>query len=729
MDSGSSQAIGAARDVTPPGSRRSRRRRRPTGEPPPLPRHLESTGVGWMVAALGLVILTLLVFTAGRYGRGVSLSVVDNRVVEALANLRTPGLTRLMRALHGLLGSLWTIKVLVWVTLVVLIVYKRFRHAVVGVISVQAVALLAIILSSVVRRPRPFGVEIEGLWAGWAMPSRPVAFVSAVLMVMLYSLVPKGRWRQVGKLVVAVLVTLLAFARMYLGVDAPTDVLVGAAMGVTIPLLAFRWFVPNEVFPVSYHRGRTAHLDVGGARGQAIRRALADQLGLEIDEVKPFGLSGSAGSTPLRIKVAGDPPTILFGKLYARNHLRSDRWYKLGRELLYGRLEDEKPFHSVRRLVQQEDYALHKLHLAGLPSPRPYGFVELTPDREYLLVSEFFDGAVELGDAEVDQGVIDDGLGIIRKLWDAGLAHRDIKPANLLVRDGRMQLIDVAFVEARPSPWRQAVDLANMMLCLALRSDPGLVYERAKRQFSVQEITEAFAATRGLAMPSQLRHMLRAQGRDLHAEFLDLLPERPAPISIQRFSMRRVGLALLVLLALLVVVPSVVTWAVRTDRINTALYTSDIGCDDQEALWLMAQAVPSSPVVPCLELAPASWSLNTVMAGSGFASIVFDNMQPLQEEAVTVELTSACDLAGMTEVSSEQPGARRYIGIDRTATPVKVTRSYAFSGGCISERFVSPDSPERLAIEGSTAFGVVTRDQLARDLSRRSDGRLQLDPP
>jgi tRNA A-37 threonylcarbamoyl transferase component Bud32 len=58
------------------------------------------------------------------------------------------------------------------------------------------------------------------------------------------------------------------------------------------------------------------------------------------------------------------------------------------------------------------------------------------------------------------------------------LAHRDVKPANLLVRDGRMLLIDVAFVQAHPSPWRQAVDLANMMLCLALRSDPELVYAR-----------------------------------------------------------------------------------------------------------------------------------------------------------------------------------------------------------------------------------------------------------
>ena len=728
MDDSRSQALGTARDVTSPETRRGRRRRRPTGEPPPLPRHLESTGVGWMVAAVGLVTLTLLVFTAGRYGRGISFAAVDNGVVERLAAARTHGLTSLMRGVTGLLGSIWTIKVLAWSTLIVLIVYKRYRHLIVGLVSVQVAALLAVALAAAVRRPRPFGVEIVGSWVGWSMPSRPVAFLSAVGVAMLYSLVPKGRGRQAGKLVVAAVVALLAFARMHLGAATPSDVLVGVALGVTIPLLAFRWFAPNDVFPVSYHRGRSAHLDVGGARGQAIRRALSDQLGLEIEEVKPFGLAGSAGSTPLRITVKGDPPTVLFGKLYARSHLRSDRWYKLGRELLYGRLEDEKPFHTVRRLVQQEDYALHKLHLAGLPTPRPYGFVELTPDREYLLVTEFFDGAVELGEAEVDQGVIDDGLGTIRKLWDAGLAHRDIKPANLLVRDGHLLLIDVAFVEARPTPWREAVDLANMMLCLALRSDPRLVYERALHLFSVREITEAFAATRGLAMPSQLRHMLRAQGRDLHAEFLGLLPERPAPISIQRFSLRRIGLALLVVCALLVAVPMLISWAAQTDRANSSLYTSDIGCSDQEALWLMAQAVPSATLVPCLQVAPPGWSLNDVKAGSGFASIVFNTDRPYQEAAATVELLPSCDLAGATEVSSEQPGARRYIRIDRAAAPDQVIRSYSFQGGCITERFTSADSPEDLASQASTAFGFVTRDQLARDLSRRSGGRLHLDP-
>ena len=279
-------------------------------------------------------------------------------------------------------------------------------------------------------------------------------------------------------------------------------------------------------------------------------------------EVRPVGLAGSAGSTPLRITVKGeDRDPYLFAKLYAKNHLRADRWYKLGRTLLYGRLEDEEPFKTVRRLVQQEDYALALMQRAGLPSPRPFGVVELTPEREYVVVTEFFDRAREIGDpeVEVDDQVIDSGLRIIRGLWDASLAHRDIKPANLMVRDGQVLIIDVFFAEVCPSPWRQAVDLANMLLVLGLRSDPRRVYERALRVFTVDEITEAFAATRGLTMPSQLRRMMRAEGRDLHAEFVRLLPEQPRPIAIQRFSARRILLTISVLFAAALIFSMVVS--------------------------------------------------------------------------------------------------------------------------------------------------------------------------
>jgi hypothetical protein len=108
-------------------------------------------------------------------------------------------------------------------------------------------------------------------------------------------------------------------------------------------------------------------------------------------------------------------------------------------------------------------------------------------------------------------------------------------------------LIDSAFAQLRPSPWRQAVDLANMMLVLGLRSSAERVYARARRFFTDIEIAEAFAATRGLTMPTQLRHMLRAQGQDTHAQFLALLPYRLPPIRIQRWTLRRTALSLTVL--------------------------------------------------------------------------------------------------------------------------------------------------------------------------------------
>ncbi|HZA82129.1 MAG TPA: phosphatase PAP2 family protein, partial [Actinomycetes bacterium] len=605
---------------------------------------------------------------------------------------------------------------------------RRFRHLIIWLVLSTLLGFIAVIVGLVTQRPRPLGVEIREGWGGWAMPSMHITLFALGLVTILYTLVPEGRWRNTGKRVATALITLVALARIALGVDAPSDVLVGVGIGVTIPLLLFRRFTPNEVFPVAYRRGRSAHLDVGGARGQAIRRGLADQLGLVTTEVKPFGLSGSAGSTPLRITVEGDPPTILFGKLYARSHLRADRWYKLGRELLYGRLEDEKPFNTVRRLVQQEDYALSLMQRAGLPSPTPYGFVELTPEREYLLVAEFFAGAPELGEAEVDDQVIDDGLGIIRKLWDAGLAHRDIKPANLLVRDGRMLLIDVAFVQARPSPWRQAVDLANMMLCLALRSSPERVYERALRQFSVEEISEGFAAARGLALPSQLRRMLRDQGRDLHADFVRLLPSPPQPVSIQRWTWRRVGLLGATVVLAVLLVAFLVSTTNNDNAVTTSLEVESLDCTDLEPLWLEAQSVPSASLVPCVRSLPVGWSLTNVAVNDG-RSVIALHHDRTGVDAMVARLTAGCDVGQAAEEASGQPGVRRFQRVERQGPDYSAVRFDVFPGGCLTTRIralASSQAEVTAAVPG--IIGFAPRAMLAQALEQRSGGRLHLDP-
>jgi membrane-associated phospholipid phosphatase/tRNA A-37 threonylcarbamoyl transferase component Bud32 len=519
----------------PPAIHRVRSRRRPSGEPPPLPKHLNASGKWWL-ALSGLVVLAWAVVVVT--GSVTVFDLADTRVLQAIADIRTPWLTRVAEV-AGVLATGAALYVL-WLTNWLLLAgLRRWRHLFVligvGIVVVNVGATMA----SALQRTRPYEVEILGPWAGFSMPSLPMTVLSAFLVSTAYSLIPAGRKRTIAKWVIAGLIVVTALSRLYLAQDHPTDVLAGVILGVAVPLAAFRLLTPNDVYPVRYTRGRPAHLDVTGSRGEAIVRALQDQLGLITSEVKPFGLAGSGGSTPLRITVKGDPETYVFGKLYAATHVRSDRWYKLGRTLLYGRLEDEQPFHSVRRLVQYEDYVLRVLSDAGLPVAHPLGIVEITPEREYLLITEFFDGACEIGEADIDDGVIDQGLSVVRRMWEIGLAHRDIKPANLLVRNGTLLVIDTAFAEVRPSPWRQAVDLANMMLVLGLRTSAEQVYTRARKQFSDEEIAEAFAATRGLTMPSQLRRMLRQQGKDLHGDFLRLLPYRLPPVRIQRWTWRR----------------------------------------------------------------------------------------------------------------------------------------------------------------------------------------------
>ena len=66
---------------------RSPRRRRPTGAAPPLPYRLQTSGIGWLVAAVVLVGLALAVFARGLRGPAVAVTVVDGAVVRWLAGL------------------------------------------------------------------------------------------------------------------------------------------------------------------------------------------------------------------------------------------------------------------------------------------------------------------------------------------------------------------------------------------------------------------------------------------------------------------------------------------------------------------------------------------------------------------------------------------------------------------------------------------------------------------
>jgi membrane-associated phospholipid phosphatase/tRNA A-37 threonylcarbamoyl transferase component Bud32 len=693
----------------PASAHPTRRRRRPTGAAPPLPRSIGTSGKGWLVA-LAVLTAWVIVTLVSSWARRVT-DDVDAAILRALARIRVDWLASAFRGIDRPATG-WTMFVVALLLLASMIAFRRWRHLFTFVASVIVLELIGLLLIEAYSRPRPYDVTTIGRWHGYSLPSAACAVLGFTVVGIIYSVVVPGRPRTIAKAVGAVIVGVVAVGRLYLGVDHPFDVLTGIALGVTVPLLAFRYFTPNELFPVRYRQGKTAHLDVRGRRGEAIRRAVEDQLGVTVLEVRPVGLAGSGGSTPLRLRIAGDPDTYLFGKLYAMNHVRADRWYKLGRLLLYGRLEDERPYQSVRRLVQHEDYAMRLLCDAGIPTAQPMGIVELTPDREYMLVTEFFDRAEEIGDAQVDDQLIEEGLTLIRRLWDAGVAHRDIKPANLLVKDGHLLLIDVAFVQVRPSPWREAVDLANMMLVLAVRTDAERVYRRALAHFTPDEIAEAFAAARGIASPTQLRIVMKRDGRDLVAQFRAMAPERQK-ISLQRWSPLRVLLAVGLVLLTVVATQNIFGLFLPDDL----PIGGDPTCGTGDVMILMAQAVPTAEAVPCVASLPAGWTAGDVHVSNGRARF---NLETTGHRVdVVLRSRADCSVDGAAEVTSDESGERRF---EPAGAKGRTTRTYITAGGCTTYDYVfdGGDVPDSLFVELDRALTFQPRNALVAAVARRT---------
>jgi len=239
--------------------------------------------------------------------------------------------------------------------------------------------------------------------------------------------------------------------------------------------------------------------------------------------------------------------------------------------------------------------------------------------------------------------------------------HRDIKPANLMVQGDELRLIDVFFVQVRPSAWRQAVDLGNMMLVLALRSDPDHVYEKALEYFTPEDLSEAFAATRGVASPTQLRQSMKQDGRDLLARFRELAPERK-PIAIQRWSFRRVAL----IVGAIAVVSISLSLAIPL-FFPTRGAVLPANCDAERTMITFAQAVPTATKIPCAAELPVGWNMPVAQVVNDKAWFQVGIGDSGTTAPIVVTLTATCPDAvtgdqqmpiegGCITVSGEPPG-------------------------------------------------------------------------
>lgn len=146
------------------------------------------------------------------------------------------------------------------------------------------------------------------------------------------------------------------------------------------------------------------------------------------------------------------------------------------------------------------------------------------------------------------------------------------------------------------------------------------------------------------------------------------------------------------------------------------------------ALVLMAQSVPTAPVLPCIRLMPTGWRLETVDIHKGASRLALGSDRD-GSKAVTVTLSETCDVAGATKVPSDQAGIDRYERVTRVTAGYGGVRYYIARGGCVTYQFNLHGTSRAAPVnEASLALGFITRDAVRDKVLRDTEGRLQLDP-
>jgi hypothetical protein len=257
-----------------------------------------------------------------------------------------------------------------------------------------------------------------------------------------------------------------------------------------------------------------------------------------------------------------------------------------------------------------------------------------------------------------------------------------------------------------------------MLLVLALRTDPDRVYQRALAYFTPDELSEAIAASRGVASPTQLRQFMKRDGRDLLGRFRELAPPRK-PIAIQRWSVRRVALAIMMLLVIAIAVTGSVQLFLPVQNLDVGIPA----CGTGRSMILMAQAVPSATRLPCVDSVPIGWQFINGSFRTGRASFWF-GLENSGTRFLTVTLSPSCDVSRSEAVPSQFAGVKRYELAISVRPRLETIRSYVFRGGCVSYALSAPASgaadqtANDLISSGDAALTLMSRTKLAGYVAR-----------
>ena len=141
--------------------------------------------------------------------------------------------------------------------IVAIVVFKRWRHLFTYLGALFAVRLIGGEIYYLYARPRPYDVTDIGRWSGYSFPAPPDRGGRVRRARHRLHAGRAGPPAERGEARSAPSSSAWSrAAELYLATLHPFDIVVGITLTYAILLNAFRFFTPNDVFPVAYRPGQ-----------------------------------------------------------------------------------------------------------------------------------------------------------------------------------------------------------------------------------------------------------------------------------------------------------------------------------------------------------------------------------------------------------------------------------------------------------------------------------------
>lgn len=221
--------------------------------------------------------------------------------------------------------------------------------------------------------------------------------------------------------------------------------------------------------------GAAAVVVFGAPSRRPTKAAIAEGLaavGEPIAEIAPLAVD-ARGSTPY-LATAQDGRR-LFVKALGNDERSADLMFRLYRSVQPKNLGDERPFSSLRRMVEHEALVAMAAGQLGIRTPRLVAFATAEPNG-FVLTYEAIAGRSldQLEPAEMTDALLGAAWEQLANLHHHRVAHRDLRLANLFLGDdGQVWIIDFGFAELAASDLLLTTDIAEFLASSSTRVHAG----------------------------------------------------------------------------------------------------------------------------------------------------------------------------------------------------------------------------------------------------------------